>query len=109
MATLAITDSQKTLILDAFRTYVELALAEGTDAPSFPGAVPPMAIYLTQLSVSDRAAIKDTWCQIVAALIKALGVDAPIGGLDASISYIKGDGISVGTLTFTNGILTASV
>lgn len=113
MAKLSLTDIQKTGILDVLDTHLDNAEGEGISAPSYPTAVDPMTGY-TDFTTAQKTALKSTWKHVVGALIKVLGITgafaagAFVTGQTVVISYRKSDGVSNGTLTFTNGILVSS-
>lgn len=118
MAKLAITSNQKTTIIDAIDADLEATYAEGVEVPGSP-ATPVLAAMDTyadpaKITPAMKIAIKDYARQLVAALIKRLGITGPLqapafvsGGITVTINYRKSDGVSNGTLTFTNGVLTA--
>lgn len=116
MAKLAISPAQKTTVVDAVDTHLQNAFAEGVEVlPSTP-VLDPMQFYATRLTSPMQTQTKDTFRLVVAALIKVLGITGPLtapafqaGGLTTAITYKKSDGVTNGTLTFTNGILTGSV
>lgn len=110
---LSITDAQAVNVVDAVDAHIEDAFAAGVDAPSYPALLDAMTEY-TSLSSSQKAGVKDVFRQVVAAIAKTLGITGPFAagafttGQTVVISYMKADGVTTGTLTFTNGVLTAS-
>jgi hypothetical protein len=121
MAKLRITDAQKTGIIDPIDADLHAAFNEGVDTATVVTVLPMMTKYDT---LTDQVApptdtrtgqqsVRDIFRQMMAAIIAVLGITGPfaagafVAGQSVTISYKKSDG-STGTMTFTNGILTAN-
>lgn len=104
MAALDITASQQ-VVIDATDQYVEDAFLEGVSQ----GAslvIPGLKDY-DKVKTADRPLVRRSFRSAMAALLKAMGWGS---GLTTTVTLAKitGGGTD-GSLTFTNGILTAKV
>ncbi|WNM70155.1 hypothetical protein [Myxococcus phage Mx1] len=103
---LPISDTQAAQLIGPIDADLEAAFLEGV-AASAP-VLDPLPSY-SQLTMEQRATVRDVFRQVVAALVKRLNVQKPLPTPVAgtvTINYRKSDGITNGTMTFTDGILT---
>lgn len=109
MAKLLLTIAQSSNVITPIDEHLENALAEGVMAVT-QEIVPPMEKYAT-LETTQKTGVKNTFRQIVAALIKTLNITGQFApgaftsGLTTTVGFKKQDGTN-GVLTFTNGVLT---
>lgn len=82
---------------------LQQAFADGTQGPGPTDVLSPINGY-QRLSTDLQKLTRDTFKMTLAAFMVAMGLP----GLTTTVNYRKSDGVSNGTLTFTNGILTSS-
>lgn len=101
MAKLTVTTSQKTLV-NALDALLEEALAEGVQDGALVEVVQPLSHYTDLDSATIRPSVRDSYRSVFAAYVSACA------GLTTTVPLAKlTGGGSNGSLTFTNGILTA--
>ncbi len=111
MAKLDITANQKTLVLDTTNTGLESSFAEGVQTPGPTPAYDEMKFYADRLRTADKVVIKNTFLQVFAAFIKAMGFDQPGVGTAGTpivipLAPLTGLGSS-GSLTIVGGLIVA--
>jgi hypothetical protein len=113
MAKLQVSNTQHTQILVPVDTHLENAFAEGVEYESSPGVYSPSlnkTDKYTDLANSDRSLVKDSFRQIIAAILKVLNIDKPLPPVrfTGTISLAKlTSGGTNGSITVTDGIITA--
>lgn len=116
---LNITDEQRTTIIEPIDTELQSAFDGGVASPGDATTLPRMTMYedMTEaISPTDprtgQQATKDIFRSLVAAMLTAMGIKRPfaagafVTGQTVTIGYRKADGVTIGSLTFTDGILT---
>jgi hypothetical protein len=109
MAKLSITDNQFEQILDAMDSGLDSAFLEGTSAPSYPTALPPLTAY-DSLSGAQQLLARQVFESLVAAIISTLRIDKPLPAvkLTGTVALAKlTPGGTNGSLEVTDGILTS--
>jgi hypothetical protein len=107
---LSVTPTQKTSILDPIDTELQQAFADGVDAGS--GVFLAAIQHFLDLTPEQQALTRDTFRLVVAAMLKAMNVKAPLpdpvtdgSGYSGLISYLDGSTFSNMNMIVQNGII----
>lgn len=102
MSKLSLTSGQVTQ-LSTTDTNLQKAFAEGTTGPGPVDVLSAIDKY-SSLDATYQQITKDTFKMALAAFMASMGLP----GITTTVNYRKSDGVTNGTLTFVNGILTSS-
>ncbi len=104
----AITENQKTTILEPVDTKLELAFSEGVTSPGPVDYLPAVPLY-GRVRAKDKVVTRDWVLSVLASLVSTMGFDQPGLGTAAAPVVIPigplSDGGSPGSITVVGGLV----